>query len=200
VPWVRIWSQFGAKKFPSGTSKYVGFGCLQLYIELTLVKIMAIDLPTYISGYHSDITRPSLAILTKTWSNFINAVQNLRVIYNYTQDMTAFTELKYVLQLIVHIVTITIWSTGQWAYLKYVCITDIMSHYSYLACISVSKWWYFTVYHHFDKDCYENKYTHSASTCHPNKIQKIGCVLSILTWYIVWYPESDKPKIRKQIN
>jgi len=56
---------------------------ISLYMELTLVKIMVIDLPTYIGGYHLDITRPFLAILTKTWSNFINAVQNLGVIYNY---------------------------------------------------------------------------------------------------------------------
>jgi hypothetical protein len=39
---------------------------ISLYIELTLVKIMAIDLPIYIGGCHLDITRPSLEILTKT--------------------------------------------------------------------------------------------------------------------------------------
>ena len=44
---------------------------------------MAKDLLTYISSYHLDITGPSLAILMKTWWNFINAVQNLGVIYNY---------------------------------------------------------------------------------------------------------------------
>ena len=54
-----------------------------LYIDLAKVEIMAMDLPTYISGYHWDITRPSLVILMKTWSNFINAVQNLGIIYNY---------------------------------------------------------------------------------------------------------------------
>jgi hypothetical protein len=35
-------------------------------IELAKLKIMAIDLPTYINGYHLDITRPLVAILMKT--------------------------------------------------------------------------------------------------------------------------------------
>jgi hypothetical protein len=126
----------GTDRFDNTKSGWCHMICL--YIELTLVKIMAIDLPTYISGYHLDITRPSLAILTKTWSN---AVQNLGVIYNYL----------------------------------------------YFACILVSKLHYFAVYHHFGKDYYENKYTHSASTRHPNKIQKMGCVLTL---YIVWSPEN----------
>ena len=110
-----------------------------LYIDLAKVEIMAMDLQTYISGYHWDITSPSLVILMKTWSNIINAVQNLGIIYNYL----------------------------------------------YLACIWMSKWWYFVIHHHFGKACYENKYTHSASTRHPNKIQKMDCVLSTLTEYIV---------------
>ena len=81
---------------------------VNLYVDLAKVEIMAMDLPTYISGYHWDITRPSLVILMKTWSNFINAVQNLGIIYNYL----------------------------------------------YLACIWMSKWWYFAIHCHFGKDCY----------------------------------------------
>ena len=53
-----------------------------IYRELASVEIMAKDLLTYISGYHLDITGPSLAIPTKTQSNFINAMQNLEVSYN----------------------------------------------------------------------------------------------------------------------
>ena len=56
---------------------------ISLYIELVLAEIMATDLPTYIGGYHFDITWSFLAILTTTWSNFINAMQNLGVSYNY---------------------------------------------------------------------------------------------------------------------
>ena len=43
---------------------------------------MAKNLLTHISGYHLDITGPSLASLMKTWSNFINALQTLRVFVN----------------------------------------------------------------------------------------------------------------------
>ena len=50
-------------------------------------------------------------------------------------------------------------------------------NYLYLACIWISRWWYLASHHHFGKDCYENRYTHSASTRHLNKIQKFGCVL-----------------------
>ena len=53
------------------------------YIKLTYVEITAKELLTYIGGYHLDITRPSLAILTKTLSNFINAVPKLGVSYNH---------------------------------------------------------------------------------------------------------------------
>ena len=108
---------------------------VSLYIELALAEIMATDLPTYIGGYHFDITWPFLAILTTTWSNLINAMQNLGVSYNYL----------------------------------------------YSAYIYMSKWWYLASHYHFSKHCCENRHTHSASTHHLNKMQKIGCVLSILT-------------------
>ena len=105
---------------------------------------MAKDLLTHISSYHLDIAGPYLAILTQTWSRFINAVPNLGVSYNYVSS----------------------------------------------ACIWMSRWWYLASYHHFGKDCYENRDTHSASTHHLNKIQKFAGVLSILTWYIVRFPEN----------
>ena len=43
---------------------------------------------------------------------------------------------------------------------------------------------------HFGKDGYGNRHAHSASTRHLNKIQKFGCALLILTWYIVLFPEN----------
>ena len=62
---------------------YHFFHILRDSMEWAVAEIMAKDVQIHTNGYRLDITGPSLATLTKTWSHFTNPVQKLGVSYFY---------------------------------------------------------------------------------------------------------------------